>query len=149
MSRKKNTKPPDFLTTKKTWHNNHHISLFDEMIDSPAYIVLSDQAKYVYTLIIREYKGMYTGATVTCPYAVMKSHGVRKESIPQWLTELEALGFIRIDSKGGLYKIPNKYRLIDGWSEFKDLKTAQAAKDAAVKKYKAKKGMKKENGRQN
>lgn len=129
MSRKKpNARPPYFLTTKSSWKYNHHVSLFDEMIDSPAYMALSHGAKFIYTLIIREYKGMYTGCKVICPYSEMIRHGVRKESIPGWLRELEALGFIMIKSHGGMYKIPNEYLLINGWTKFKSIEEAKAAK---------------------
>ena len=125
MSRKKgNSKPPEFLTTKLTFYRNHYIYLFDEMIDSPAYIALSDGAKYVYTLLVREYKGMYTGNTVKCPYSTMVAHGVRKSSIKHWLDELEVLGFIRIVSHGGMFKIPNEYRLINDWAKFKSVEEA-------------------------
>lgn len=128
MSRKQNPRPPDFLTTKGTWHHNHHTPIFDEMIDSPAWMVLSDGAKNVYLLIAREYKGAYTGNTVICPYSTMTAHRIRKQSIPKWLRELQALGFIRIESNGGLYKIPNEYRLISDWSKYKTIESALTAK---------------------
>lgn len=129
MSRNKpKPQPPDFLTSKKSWNNNHHVSLFDEMIDSPAYISLSNGAKFIYTLIIKEYKGIFTGNKVKCPYSEMKKHNVRSQSISGWLKELEALGFIRIESHGGMYKIPNEYRLINDWMKFKSIEEAKAAK---------------------
>lgn len=131
MGKKQNSKPPDFLTTKPSWHRNHHISLFDEMIDSPAYIALSDGAKFIYTLIVREYKGTYSGNKVVCPYSEMEKHNVRRQSIPVWLNELEALGFIKIKSHGGMFKIPNEYLLVNDWAKFKDIESAKAAAKAA------------------
>ena len=139
MSRKGyQTPPPDFLTTKKTNYNNHYIRLYDEMIDSPAYIALSDQAKAVYTLLVREYKGIFTGNVVKCPYALMESHGIRRQSIANWLAELQALGFIQIEIHGGMFRNPNEYRLINGWADFKDIDSAKAAKNAARQERKEK-----------
>ena len=137
MSRPK-ARPPDFLTTKGRYDHNHHITLFDEMVDSPAYTALSHGAKAVYTLILKEYRGGFTGNTVICPYSTMKKHGIRKESIPNWLTELSALGFIRIESNGGMYRIPNKYKLINEWTQYRSIESANKAKAAALKARKDK-----------
>lgn len=128
---KKNKTPPKHLTSKPTWDHNHYTPIFDEMLDSPAFIALSHGAKIVYLFIIREYKGDFTGNKVICPYATMEAHGIRHQSIPKWLSELVALGFIKIETHGGLYKIPNEYRLISDWVQFKDRESALAAK----KKY--------------
>lgn len=127
MSRKPNRKPPPFLTTKPTYNHNHYIQLFDEMIDSPAYKALSHGAKFIYSLLCKEYKGDFTGDTVICPYSTLMEHGVRKASIPNWLNELSALGFIKTISHGGLYKIPNEYQLINDWAMFTDVEEAKAA----------------------
>lgn len=126
MSRNTNRKPPPFLTTKPTYNHNHYIQLFDEMIDSPAYKALSHGAKFIYSLLCKEYKGDFTGEIVICPYSTLMDHGVRKGSIRNWTGELEALGFIKIISHGGLYKIPNKYRLINDWARFSDVAEAKA-----------------------
>ena len=145
MGRKqKNAKPPDFLTAKRTYDHNHHIKLFDEMIDSPAWIVLSDGAKNVYLVIVKEYKGMYTGNKVKCPYSTMKNHGIRTQSIAGWLAELEALGFLKISTRGGLYKIPNEYTLVSEWSQIQSVEEARSKKRSALDKRKAAREIKEE-----
>lgn len=138
MSRPK-ARPPDFLTTKGRYDHNHHVTIFDEMIDSPAFTALSHGAKAVYILILKEFRGGFTGNKVVCPYSTMIQHGVRKESIPNWLTELSALGFIRIESNGGMYRIPNKYLLTNEWTRYKTIEQANEAKSAALKARKEKK----------
>lgn len=131
---RKITRPPKHLTSKPTWNHNHYVPLFDEMLDSPAFVALSHGAKIVYLLIAKEHKGDFTGDKVICPYSTMEEHGIRTQSISKWLRELEALGFIRIDSHGGLYKIPNEYRLLTDWQQYKDKESAKAALLAALKK---------------
>lgn len=138
MSKRPKPRPPDFLTTKRTYDHNHYITLFDEMLNSPAWIVLSDGAKNVYLVLIMEYKGMYTGNKVKCPYNTMKNHGIRTQSISAWLVELEALGFLKVSTHGGLYKNPNEYTFINEWSQIKSINEAHSRKSAALDEWKAK-----------
>ena len=44
MGRKKRSPPPAFATKKRTWERNHYIMLFDDQLNSPAYINLSAPA---------------------------------------------------------------------------------------------------------
>ena len=56
MGRKKKSPPPSFATAG-TWHT-HYVVLFDDLLNSPAYIALSAAAKEAYTILMQEYKGM-------------------------------------------------------------------------------------------
>ncbi len=137
MSKRPKPRPPDFQTTKKTYNNNRYITIFNEMLDSPAWVMLSDGAKNVYLVIAEQYRGMYTGNRVKCPYSTMKTHGIRTQSIPAWLVELEALGFLKVSTHGGLYKTPNEYTLIGEWSQIKSLDEARNRKKVALDRWKA------------
>lgn len=137
MSRKNMTGPPSFLTTKPTFNRNRHIKLFHEMLESPAWIVLDHGAQSVYISILAEYKGNYTGNRVKCPYDTMRKHGIRTQSIPKWLVELEALGFIKITTRGGMYKIPNEYLLVAEWAKIKTVEDALTTKESAIVAYEA------------
>lgn len=138
MSKNKFERPPNFLTTKGTYSHNHHFKLFTEMMESPAWSVLSTGARAVYLSLLNEYKGKYNkGNKVICPYETMGKQGIRTQSIPKWLTELEALGFIKI-TRGGINKIPNEYLLICDWAQIKTIEDARKISKAALDSYKAK-----------
>ena len=64
MGRKKKSPPPSFATAG-TWHT-HYVVLFDDLLNSPAYIALSAAAKEAYTILMQEYKGIYTGDKIIC-----------------------------------------------------------------------------------
>ena len=57
MGRRKREPPPAFATIRPTWDKNHYVMLFDDMLDSPAYIALSAHAKEAYVILRQEYKG--------------------------------------------------------------------------------------------
>ena len=119
-NRKKQQAPPGFLTPSGNSHE-HHIRLYDNMLNSPAWRSLSNGARTLYITILSQYKGVYSGDTVICPYSYMEEHGIRRGSIPKWLDELKEKGFIKIQG-GGLYKQPNHYELIKDWFHNDQLK---------------------------
>ena len=120
--RSKNRTPPPKFSTAGTWHT-HHVVLFDDLLNSPAYIELSAHAKVTYIILLQEYKGPYTGTKVICPYSTFESKGMRRNTVAKAINELENFGFIRCE-RGGLYHKPNIYHLIDKWKEIKN--TVQA-----------------------
>lgn len=144
--RNKNARPPDFLTTKGTYSHNHHFKLFSEMMESSAWFALSTGARAVYLSLLNEYKGDYNGSKVICPYETMGKQGIRKQSIPNWLTELEALGFIKI-IRGGMYKIPNEYLLIGEWAKIKTVEDARKISKSALDDLEAKRQLERERKR--
>lgn len=124
MERKKKSPPPSFATAG-TWHT-HYVVLFDDLLNSPAYIALSAAAKKAYTILMQEYKGIYTGDKIVCPYSTFTSKGMRTNTVSRALMMLERFGFIRVEKHGGLERRLNVYHLIDGW---KSIRTAEKAKE--------------------
>ena len=124
MGRKKKSPPPSFATAG-TWHT-HYVVLFDDLLNSPAYIALSAAAKEAYTILMQEYKGIYTGDKIVCPYSTFTAKGMRTNTVSRALMMLERFGFIRVEEHGGLERRPNVYRLIDGW---KSIRTSEDAKE--------------------
>ena len=128
-ARKKRSPPPDFATIKGTWDRNHYVMLFDDQLDSPAYIALSAHAKEAYTIIRQQYKGDYTlGFQVICPYSTFQEKGMRPNTISRALVMLEVFGFIRIDH-GGLEHQPNVYHLIQDWKKIQTPEDVKRVKD--------------------
>lgn len=123
--KKKRSPPPPFATAKGDWHT-HYVVLFDDLLNSPAYIALSAHAKEAYTILMQEYKGDYSGPTVTCPYSTFQKKGMRSNTLSRALTELEVFGFIRIDH-GGLEHRPSIYHLTSDWQQ---IRTEEEAKQA-------------------
>ena len=39
MRKKNRTPPPAFATKRRTWEKNHYVMLFDDQLDSPAYLL--------------------------------------------------------------------------------------------------------------
>lgn len=114
MSKRNKREPPArFLTPSGNW-NEHHLILFDTMLESDAFVKLSPQAVKLLLYIYEQYKGIYSGDTVMCPYSYLERRGFRHASIPRYIKELERSGFIKVIS-GGLYRQPNKYKLIGSW----------------------------------
>ena len=129
MSKKKRRSPPPaFATATGTWHT-HYVILFDDLLNSPAYIALSASAKEAYTILMQEYKGDYTGPKVTCPYSTFQKKGMRSNTLSKALLQLETYGFVRIEH-GGLERKPNIYHLSSDWQKIQteeDLKQAEEA----------------------
>ena len=116
MPRKKRSPPPAFATKKGSWDKNHYIMLFDDFLDSPAYINLSLSAKVAYTILRQEYKGEASGSKVVCPYSTFEKKGMRANTLSSSILQLEVFGFITVDH-GGLEHRPSVYHFSDGWKE--------------------------------
>ena len=118
MGKKKQKDPPPKFATGGTWHT-HYLVLFDDLLNSPAYIALSAHAKEAYTILLQEYKGRYSGNTVVCPYSTFKAKGVRGNTLSRALLQLETFGFIEVEH-GGLEHQPSRYTFIDKWKQSYD-----------------------------
>lgn len=122
--KKKKYQPPSWATTgsKKHW-----TGLYDDLVESPAFVALSPEAKILYFYIRKEDKGPYNErkGAVIFPYThAVKWVGIRKGNIRRLLDELEAFGFIKIEQLGGMYRITNQYIFVAGWQAI----TAEEAK---------------------
>lgn len=113
MSRKKANPPERFQTPSGNWHEPH-IILFNRLLISSAWHNLSHGARDLYILLLSQYKGIYTGNNVKCPYTDIIKYGIGRASISKYLKELEQQGFIDVDS-GGMSRIPNEYHFSDRW----------------------------------
>ena len=143
MGKKPKRDPPPKFATGGTWHT-HHVILFDDLLNSPAYIALSATAKEAYTILMQEYKGKFTNNIVKCPYSTFKSKGMRPNTLSRALLQLETYGFISIEH-GGLEHQPSKYRFIDKWKESYNpefLNKAKADVDEAIRRKKLAKEIK-------
>lgn len=109
----------------KDWENygaeNKHVRIFKGMIEHPAYIHLTDKAKSLYLLLKLQYDGKYnsgkykTPDTVVCPYRdIERLLLIRKEDIRDVIEELEAFGFIKVESRNHI-RDPNQYTFIEEW----------------------------------
>src|ERR1022692_3488739 len=87
-----------------------------EMIESPAYRVLSLSAHRVLSRIEVEHAhhGGNENDQLPCTYGHFEEYGIHRHAIGPAIRELVALGFIAYD-KGthgnGVYHVPNKFRL--------------------------------------
>ena len=137
MPRKKKPRdPPPKFATSGTWHT-HHVIFFDDQLTSLAYRALSANAKEVYTVLRMQYKGVYTGNTVKCPYSTFEQMGLRRETVSRALDQLECYGFVEI-TRGGLEHRPSEYKLVDKWVQMENAEKMEEAK-AAFKKRMEKK----------
>lgn len=129
MGRKKRSPPPSFATRKGTWERNHYVMLFDDLLDSPAFINLSSSAKEAYVILMEEYRGEFTGSKVICPYSNFEKKGMRPNTLSTALLQLEVFGFIKVD-RGGLEHKPNIYHLVDDWKRIETDEDVETAKNA-------------------
>ena len=113
--------PPSFMTSLP---HRGFIQMFNDQFDSPAFICLSPVAKVMYLILRQQYKGDYTGNDIICPYSTFIEKGISRNSIPENLRMLKAMGFITWES-GGLYHTPNLYHFIDDW---KNIRSAEEGK---------------------
>ena len=127
MGKKKPRDPPPKFATGGTWHT-HYLVLFDDLLNSPAYIALSAHAKEAYTILMQEYKGRFSGATVICPYSTFNEKGMRSNTLSRALLQLETFGFIDVEH-GGLEHQPSKYTFVDRWKESYDPEKMAAIKN--------------------
>lgn len=137
MRKKNRTPPPAFATKRRTWEKNHYVMLFDDQLDSPAYISLSSSAKLAYTILRQEYKGEYSGSKVICPYSTFEKKGMRANTLSNALLQLEVFGFIKVDH-GGLEHKPNVYQFSEDWKKIETASDVSKAK-ARLKEIKDRK----------
>lgn len=121
MGRKKTYVPPSFATSS----HRHYTPLYDDQLNSPAFVSLSAVAVRVYLILRQEYKGDYSGNKIICPYNTIVSKGVSKNSISGAIKQLEALGFIQCE-RGGLAHEPTLYRFTDEWKHVTTKEEARA-----------------------
>jgi len=126
MGRKKKRDPPPSFATSGDWHT-HYVVMFDDLLNSPAYVSLSASAKEAYTILLQEYKGPYTGPKVICPYATFEAKGMRTGTLPRALVELEIFGFITYES-GGLGHRPSIYHFSGEWKKIQTEKELEETK---------------------
>ncbi|MBQ3281920.1 MAG: hypothetical protein IJH41_05905 [Eubacterium sp.] len=113
MSRKpkhKQNPRPEWATSADGKYG--YVSVFADMIDSPAFAQLSAPAVKAYICIRRHYAG--TGGLATCPYSSFQKNGMRANTVSRAVQELEALGFITIKC-GGFPDKSNIYIFSDKW----------------------------------
>lgn len=137
MGRKRQRDPPPAFATSKGWHE-HFTPLFDDQLDSPAYIALTAVAKEAYTILRQEYKGSYTGNNVICPYKTFMEKGMTRNSISKAIRLLDTLGFITYES-GGLEHQPSIYHFSEKWKYVKTKEEAETVKKDLLKKIKIEK----------
>lgn len=87
MPKRKKSPPPQFATAKGSWDRTTYVMLFNDQLNSPAYIALSAHAKEAYTIIRQEYKGPeYTPDNVVkCTYPTFRSKGMRQNTVSRAL----------------------------------------------------------------
>ena len=131
--------------------SSHFVRLYSSMLNSPAWLALSNGAKLQYIVIKSQYKGGYQqtdgngNAMVKCPYTSMNAAGIKSsESISENCRQLEAFGFV--DIKGGGYHIASEYKFSNRWCDITE-KDAQEIKSRlrADKKDRDKKAKEKSN----
>ena len=98
MGRKRRRAPsPSFMTSLA---HKGFIQMFNDQLDSPAFICLSPVVKVMYLILRQQYKGDYTGNDIICPYSTFIEKGISRNSIPENLRMLKAMGFITWESGG-------------------------------------------------
>ena len=113
---KKRGPPPKFATASSNW-NTHYNVLFDDLLNSPAFVALTPHAQMIYIRLLQEYKGeQYTGNKVICPYSTLVEKGYRRNTIAKAIQMLVHFGFITYE-KGGLEHQPNIYHFSEGWKK--------------------------------
>lgn len=137
MGKRKKRDPPPKFASAKAGHE-HFTPMYDSLLNSPAYIVLSPVAKVIYQILRQEFKGAYTGNSVKCPYSTIVEKGVSRNSIYGGILMLEALGFITYESGGighqpSIYHFSDKWQLIKTKEEAKQIKNDLKAQRAEIK----------------
>lgn len=115
---KKSSKPLPWQHNPK-YHSKSFLRLYKSLLNSPAWLALSNSAKWQYIVIYMQYTGRLEqvtprGITVKCPYNEFKKYGISgKSTISRNSKQLEEFGFIKI--KGGGLHVPNEYTFSDKW----------------------------------
>lgn len=117
MGKKRRAPPPSFMTAQP---HKGFVQMFNDQLDSPAFKSLSPVARSIYLILRQQYKGGYTGNDIICPYTTFIENGISRNSIPDNLHMLEAMGFITYEH-GGLYHIPNLYHFTSDWKNIRSI----------------------------
>lgn len=138
MGRRKKRGPPPKFATSYGWDRHYNV-LFDDLLDSPAFIALTPHAQMIYIRLLQEYKGeLYTGNNVICPYSTLVEKGYRRNTIAKAIRMLVHFGFITYE-KGGLEHQPSVYHFSEEW---KKIWTKEDV-DAAMTAFKEEENLKK------
>ena len=107
----------DLINDENFDYNEHHIRLYDSLLQSDAWRHLSMHAKCLYILLVSRYKGNFTGNEVTCPFSVCEQeYGFSHGNIKPYFDELQEAGFIEIHRDDDhMHKVCNRYKLISDW----------------------------------
>lgn len=130
MGKKRSQYEPQAWETVKG--KGHWTRLYDDLLDSPAFMTLTPEAKILYFYMKRQYDGPYNKEkdTIIFPYNhAVNNIGIRKGNIRSCINELEQFGFIKTTRGGGLYREPSRYTFIMGWKNI-DGDQAAAIKSA-------------------
>lgn len=111
MGKKKQSPPPAFATAGR---NIHFTPMYDDQLNSPAFIALPAVASLIYLYLRQQFRGDYTGNKVICTYDMLCDKGISRNTIATSIRILEALGFISCE-RGGLGNQPSIYRFVEGW----------------------------------
>jgi hypothetical protein len=91
--------------------------IVNRMIDSPAYMRLTNAARTAYTLLKRQCNG-HGQTEVKFPYSHARPY-MKTDTFAKAIRQLEELGFIEKKQHGGLFRRTNSYRLIEDWRKIK------------------------------
>lgn len=143
MGKKGNYKPQKW-EHRDGYRSNHFTRMYDSMLHSPAWLALSDSAKWQYTVIKSQYKGGYQqtdgsgNAMVKCPYNDIQKAGIKSnETVSNNFKQLEAFGFITASHNG--FKVANQYKFSDKWKEISDEEASKIKAELKAERRKAKK----------
>lgn len=117
--KKKPVQKPLFATAGK---NEHFVPLYDDLVNSEAWLDLSSKAREVYLIIYQRYRGNYSGDTVICPYSEFNKFGIQNTTVSRKLEELGKHGFIKVErgtvqcsANNNLRRQPNRYKFLHDW----------------------------------
>ena len=108
-----------------------YVTMFQDMIKSDAYAVLSGNACKVYIVLRSKYYGKGP-PIVECAYSTFKKHGMNEHAVSKGTAELEALGFITVSRHGGYPNITTQYTFSDKWKTI-DVRQAKKVFEAKWK----------------
>ena len=139
MSTRKESKKQLYkpLKAEFQYDDKHWTRLYDDLLLSKPFKLLSSESKLIYFYIKREYKGSYNKEpdTVCLPYnQITTMSGIPKRKIKACTEELELLGFINIEQRGGLYRLTNYYQFSGRWKSLTDPEIEQALKEIKARK---------------
>jgi hypothetical protein len=104
MSKKKNRLPPFVYITK-------------EMLNSPAFISLTNAARVTY-LLLQAQISKTDQSKVKFPYTQAEKY-MDRHTFTRAIKQLTNKGFIRQSQEGGLYRKTNAYEFLTEWNLFK------------------------------